>query len=122
MALAEVKPARQLYTSFAFALPLPLPLSPPSHNPRYSLPPNLVVRHEKIPIPARALLFEIGRIDERFQPGDDVLFLEMCVRGVEVGYCLFSTGGVSWGGRAVEYGKSGYRGYAGGDEFDLVRD
>jgi hypothetical protein len=40
------------------------------------------MRHKKIPVPPRALLFEIGRIDERFQSRDNVLFPEMCIGGL----------------------------------------
>lgn len=91
----HIHPLSPQLTHCLHALPRLIALS---HKPRYTRPPDFIMRHKKIPVPACALLFEIGRVDERFQSRDNVLFLEMCIGRVEVRHSLLPAGGVSWGG------------------------
>jgi len=81
-------------------LPIPIlfPPIPLPHEPRHLPLPNLVMCLKEIPVPTRALLLEVGSIDQRFEPRDDVLLGGVRGRGIGVGKGLCAASRVTWGG------------------------
>lgn len=100
--------------------PAALPPIPLPHEPRHSRPPYLVMWHKEIPVPSRTLLFQVGGIDELFEPRDGVLLGKIRIWGVGVRRGFLFTYGVAWGGGAVEYCEPRDWGDAGGYELYLV--